>query len=152
WVCPVGGANQTPESKRKDISEYFCPAFSLTWCQDSDNSPTSLRLPPLEDHPTSKPPALSYDVERKDPSPYSGRIPEDPAAGGEGPSLQPRPRSFPAGGLGSRGKEITAESHLTWSVCLPRRHFSSAGGALRPRRRPSTLRPALLQLSILAGG
>lgn len=60
WVCPMGGTNQTPESKRKDISGYFCPAFSLTWCQDSDNNPTSLRLPPLEDRPTSKPLALSY--------------------------------------------------------------------------------------------
>lgn len=59
-VCPMGGTNQIPESKRKDISEYFCPAFFLTWCQDSDNNPTSLRLPPLEDRPTSKPPALSY--------------------------------------------------------------------------------------------
>ena len=60
WVCPMGGTNQTPESKRKDISGYFCPAFSLIWCQDSDNNPTSLRLPPLEDRPTSKSPALSY--------------------------------------------------------------------------------------------
>ena len=59
-VCPMGGTNQIPESKRKDISEYFCPAFFLTWCQDSDNNPTSLRLPPIEDRPTSKPPALSY--------------------------------------------------------------------------------------------
>ena len=51
-----------------------------------------------------------------------------------------------------RGDRRSRLSHLTWSVCLPRRHFSSAAGALRPRRRPSTLRPTLLQLSIRAGG